>query len=85
MNIVKFHGYWQDRTKIDDRPRVSCWCLQNEIPFIYFHLSIGCFHHRIHVKWFSENFITENEKNQTKSFEEFLETMVYSTTISLKV
>jgi hypothetical protein len=23
MNIVKFHGYWQDRTKIDDRPRVD--------------------------------------------------------------
>lgn len=22
MNIVKFHGYWQDRTKTDDRPRV---------------------------------------------------------------
>lgn len=22
MNIVKFHGYWQDRTKNDDRPRV---------------------------------------------------------------
>jgi len=22
MNIVKFHGYWQDRTKGDDRPRV---------------------------------------------------------------
>ncbi|CAF0812503.1 unnamed protein product, partial [Didymodactylos carnosus] len=22
QNIVKFHGYWQDRTKIDDRPRV---------------------------------------------------------------
>ncbi|CAF3062090.1 unnamed protein product [Rotaria sp. Silwood2] len=22
MNIVKFHGYWQDRTKHDDRPRV---------------------------------------------------------------
>ena len=23
MNIVKFHGYWQDRTKNDDRPRVK--------------------------------------------------------------
>ncbi|CAF0823593.1 unnamed protein product [Adineta ricciae] len=22
MNIVKFHGYWQDRAKADDRPRV---------------------------------------------------------------
>ncbi|CAF0878645.1 unnamed protein product [Adineta steineri] len=22
MNIVKFHGYWQDRSKLDDRPRV---------------------------------------------------------------
>ncbi len=22
MHIVKFHGYWQDRTKNDDRPRV---------------------------------------------------------------
>jgi nuclear receptor-binding protein len=22
MNIVKFHGFWQDRTKNDDRPRV---------------------------------------------------------------
>jgi serine/threonine protein kinase len=22
MNIVKFHGYWQDRSKVDDRPRV---------------------------------------------------------------
>lgn len=22
MNIVKFHDYWQDRTKSDDRPRV---------------------------------------------------------------
>lgn len=23
MNIVKFHGYWQDRMKTDDRPRVQ--------------------------------------------------------------
>ncbi len=23
MNIVKFHDYWQDRTKNDDRPRVN--------------------------------------------------------------
>lgn len=31
MNIVKFHDYWQDRTKSDDRPRV----LINKTKFMF--------------------------------------------------
>jgi hypothetical protein len=32
MHIVKFHGYWQDRTKTDDRPRVIIvfFCQKNK-------------------------------------------------------
>lgn len=50
-----------------------------------FHRLIGCFHHGIHVQWFFKNPTTKNKENETKSFEKFLETMVYSTPICLKV
>lgn len=50
-----------------------------------FHGFAGCFHHRIHVQCFFKNPTTKNKENETKSFEKFLATMVYSTPICLKV
>jgi hypothetical protein len=40
MNIVKFHGFWQDRTKNDDRPRVNISMDFIFISFLFFFNSI---------------------------------------------
>lgn len=55
MNIVKFHGYWQDRTKNDDRPRVNI-----SLKFIIYYLYsiIGSLYYRIYVKWIIKTFFT---------------------------
>ena len=76
MNIVKFHGYWQDRTKNDDRPRVSEGFFG--FGYIQCHFFTGGLHHGIYVQWIIKTLSTENEKIQTKSFEKFLASMVCS-------
>ena len=83
MNIVKFHGYWQDRTKNDDRPRVGQTMQRGSI--CERDCSLGCLYYGIYVQWFIETLSTENEKIEAKSFEKFLASMVYSTIICTEV
>ena len=84
MNIVKFHGYWQDRTKSDDRPRVSHSSMLRlgtsrnaSIP--------GRLHHGVHVQWIVEALPTQSEEDQTAPIEEFLATLVYSVALRAEV
>ena len=84
MNIVKFHGYWQDRTKNDDRPRVGltlCQSFSCSCP----RLLSGCFHHGVHVQWLAQDILAQEEKDQTQSVAELVATMVYSTPIRTQV
>jgi nuclear receptor-binding protein len=83
MNIVKFHGYWQDRTKNDDRPRVrhaSSLRLGRGNSFV-----AGRLHHGVHVEWIAEALLAQNKEDQTEPVEEFLATLVYSIAISPEV
>ena len=83
MNIVKFHGYWQDRTKNDDRPRVSNSSLRRlgrGNSFV-----AGRLHHRVHVERVAQALLAQNEEDQTEPVEELLATLVYSIAISPEV
>ena len=86
MNIVKFHGYWQDRAKADDRPRVSFCLFREKQMHIYCDWYVlGCFYYGVYVKWLVKSIFTENKKDETKFIEKFLETVVYSIIICFKV
>ena len=84
MNIVKFHGYWQDRTKNDDRPRVG---LPHSAchPPAHTDVRLGRVHHRVHVQWLVEDILAQDEEDQTESFKELVAPMVYSTSLRTQV
>ena len=83
MNIVKFHGYWQDRTKNDDRPRVSdsrLRRLERGNCFV-----AGRLHHGVHVERVAQALLAQNEEDQAEPVEEFLATLVHSVALSPEV